>query len=110
MTLLGLILPRVTGIRGRQRLLIVLACSLVLVAALAASLACGLLVSGREDRDRLASLGGVLAAQMGTAAAGDDAAVARTLDSLRADPGISRAAVLDAAGRARAQYWARGGL
>jgi diguanylate cyclase (GGDEF)-like protein len=90
-------LPSFTSFRMRQRLLVMLFCSVVLLATLGAFLVYGLAASARDARARLAGLGDVIAVQVaGAVAAGDAATVARILEPFRADPFLQSLTVLDA--------------
>jgi diguanylate cyclase (GGDEF)-like protein len=104
-------LPSVTSFRTRQKLLVMLACTVVVAAAVAAFLAHGLVASTRESRARLAGLGDIVAAQVaGAVAAGDAASAARVLEPFRADPTLLALTVLDARDRVLAGISAPGGV
>ena len=91
----------------RQKLVIMSACALVLLASMCAFLAYNLMSLKQESRTRLGGLGDIIAADISAALAfGDDDAVAKSLDALEADPAIRQVAVLDDLGQTRAAYHA----
>ena len=96
MTVIEHIFRPITSFRDKQRLLILLACSIVLVATLLCFIAYSYFSFNQDSRTRLGALGDIIAADVGTAlASGDEQAVTKTLATLRADPSIKQLFVLN---------------
>jgi PAS domain S-box-containing protein len=105
MNALEYILRSVSSFRSKQRLVIMLACSIVLVATLACFLAYSFLSFNQESRERLGALGDIIGADVGAALSfGDEQAVAKSLESLRADPAVKQLFVLNDQGQISAYY------
>lgn len=86
----------VTSFHSLQRLVIMLSCSIVVIATLSSFLLYGLFAFNHESRDRLGALGDIISADIGAALAfGDNQAITTSLASLRADPSIKQLFVLD---------------
>lgn len=103
------LLRRVVSFRAKQRLLIMTACSIVLVTFLCCALSYGYLFLNRESRDRLGALADIIASDVGAALVfSDQRAISRSLESLRADSSVKQLFVLDARGGVCAHYSHRG--
>jgi signal transduction histidine kinase/CheY-like chemotaxis protein len=95
----------VSRFRSKQRLGIMMACSIVLIATLFSSLAYNYYSFKRESRDRLITLADIIGADVGAALAfGDKQAVAKSLEPLRADPSVKLLFVLDMQEQISAYY------
>jgi diguanylate cyclase (GGDEF)-like protein len=96
MTVIEHIFRPITSFRDKQRLLILLACSIVLVATLICFIAYSYFSSDQDSRTRLGALGDITAADVGTALAfGNEQTVTKVLSALRADPSIKQVFVLN---------------
>ena len=96
MTVIEHIFRPITSFRDKQRLLILLACSIVLVATLICFIAYSYFSSDQDSRTRLGALGDITAADVGTALAfGNEQTVTKALSALRADPSIKQLFVLN---------------
>ncbi|NVN90344.1 MAG: EAL domain-containing protein [Desulfuromonadales bacterium] len=105
MNLIERILHRVDSFRGKQRLLIMIACFIVLMTSLLCHLFNSYIFFNRESRARLGAMADIVAADVGVALAfSDQNAIARSLISLKADSSIKRLLVLDEQGRVCAYY------
>jgi diguanylate cyclase (GGDEF)-like protein len=105
MNALEYILRSVSSFRSKQRLVIMLACSIVLVATLACFLVYSFLSFNQESRERLGALGDIIGADIGAALSfGDEQAIAKSLESLRADPAVKQLFVLNDQGQISAYY------
>ena len=94
-----------SSFRSKQRLVIMLACSIVLVVSLLSSLSYTYISFNRESRQRLSALGDIIGADVGAALAfGDDEAVAKSLTALRADPAIKQLFIMDGHNQIVAYY------
>ncbi len=95
----------VGSFRNKQRLVIMLACLVVLMASFVCFLVHNYISFNRESVNRLVSLSDIVAIDVGAALTfGDDQAIARSLVSLRADPSIKQFFVLNEQGRISARY------
>jgi PAS domain S-box-containing protein len=105
MNALEYILRSVSSFRSKQRLVIMLACSIVLVATLVCFLAYSFISFNQESRERLGALGDIIGADIGAALSfGDEQAIAKSLESLRADPAVKQLFVLNDQGQISAYY------
>lgn len=95
----------VSSFRSKQRLVVMLACSLVLVITLLCFIAYTIFSFSRESRERLGTLSDMIGADVGAALEfGDGLAVTKSLEALRGDPTIRQLFVLDENGHIRAYY------
>ena len=95
----------VTSFRSRQRLIIMLACSIVLMATLSCFLVFSLLSFNKESRERLVALGDIISADIEAALVFDDKqAISTALTSLSADPSIKQLFVLNEQGQISGYY------
>ncbi|NVN91189.1 MAG: EAL domain-containing protein [Desulfuromonadales bacterium] len=105
MNILKRIFQSVSTFRSMQRLVIMLACSIVLVATLLSFLVYSYVSFNQESRERLGALGDIIGADVGAALSfGDEQAVTKSLAALRADPSIKQLFVLDEKGHVSAYY------
>ncbi|MDD2898761.1 MAG: EAL domain-containing protein [Desulfuromonadaceae bacterium] len=85
-----------SSFRTKQRLVIMLACSIVLVVTLLCFLVYSFYTFNRESRERLEALSDIVGADVGAALAfGDDQAVSKSLSAIKADPSIKRLFILN---------------
>lgn len=90
------IIRKARSFRSKQRLVIMLACCIVLVVTLFCFLLHNLFSFNQEGRERLGALGDIIGADIGAALAfNDHQAVAKSLVALRADPSIKQLFVLN---------------
>jgi hypothetical protein len=66
MNVIERIFPSVSGFRSKQRLVIMLACSIVLVATPVCSLAHGFYSFNQESRERMGAPGDIIGAEVGS--------------------------------------------
>jgi len=105
MNVIELIFRSVPSFRSKQRLVIMLACSIVLVATLFCFFAYSYFSFNHESRERLGALSDILGADVGAALAfGDNQAVTKSLTALRADPSIKQLFILDDQDQVSAYY------
>ena len=105
MILLTRILQSVSSFRSMQRLVIMLACSLVLVATFICFLAYSYFSFNQESRERLGALGDIIGADVGAALSfGDEQAVSKSLAALKADPSVKQLFVLNELDHVSAYY------
>jgi signal transduction histidine kinase len=105
MNLIERIFRPVSRFRSKQRLVIMLACSIVLAATLFSSLAYNYYSFKLESRERLIALGDIIGADVGAALAfADNQAVAKSLEPLKADPSVKLLFVLDMQDQISAYY------
>ena len=105
MNLIERILCTEASFRGKQRLLIMMVCFVVLVPSLFCYLFYSYVFFNRESRARLKALADIVAADVGAALAfSDHRSIARSLESLKADSSIKQLLVLDEQGLVRASY------
>ena len=99
------IFQSVSGLRSKLRLVIMLACLLVLVLSQASYLASSFISFKQESNDRLTALSEIIGVDIGAAMAfGDDKAVAKSIASLRSDPAIKQIIVVNEPGQISAYY------
>jgi len=95
----------VSRFRSKQLMVIMLACSIVLIAAQCCFLSYGYLSFKQESRERLGALAEIISADVGAALAfGDDQAVAKSLEAFRNDPAIKQIFVLNEQDQVSAYY------
>ncbi len=95
----------VSSFRGKQRLVIMLACSLVLVTAMLCFLAYSYFSFNHESRERLGALGDIVGADVGAALAfGDYQAITTSLTAFKSDPSIKQLFVLNEHDQISAYY------
>src|SRR6185369_4158829 len=95
----------VPSFRSKQRLVIMLACYIVLVATLFCFIAYSFFSFNMESRERLAALSDIIGADVGAALAfGDNQAVTISLAALKADPSIKQLFVLNDQDQVSAYY------
>lgn len=98
-------LHRVDSFRGKQRMLIMMACFIVLLTSLVCHLLYGYVFFNRESRARLGALADIVAADVGVALVfSDQNAIDRSLAALKADPSIKQLLILDERGRVCAYF------
>jgi len=99
------ILKSVTSFRLKQRLVILLACFIVLTTSLFSFLTYSIFSLEHESRTRLRALGDIIAASVEAALVFDDQeALAGSLSVLKADPTIKQVFILDNTDRVIAYY------
>jgi len=90
---------------SKQRLVIMLACSIVLVATLFSFIAYSFFSFNMESRERLVALSDIIGADVGAALAfGDNQAITMSLAALKADPSIKQLFVLNDQDQVSAYY------
>ncbi|MFZ4854842.1 MAG: putative bifunctional diguanylate cyclase/phosphodiesterase [Desulfuromonadaceae bacterium] len=95
----------VASFRSKQLLVIMLACSIVLVTTTSCFLAFSYLSFNHESRVRLEALGDILGADISAALAfGDYPAIAKSLEALRADSSVKQLFVLNERDQISAYY------
>lgn len=105
MNLIERIFRSVSSFRSKQRLVIMLACSIVLVVALFCFFAYIYFSINQESRTRLGAIGDIIGADISAALAfGDQQAITKSLEALRADPSIKQLFVLNENGHVIAYY------
>jgi diguanylate cyclase (GGDEF)-like protein len=105
MNVIAHIFRSVSSFRSKQRLVIMLACSIVLITTLFCFLAYSFVSFNRESCERLGALGDIIGADIGAALAfGDEQAINKSLSALRADPSIKQLFVLNEDNRVSAYY------
>jgi TMAO reductase system sensor TorS len=105
MNIIEQIFRSVSSFRSKQRLVIMLACSIVLVVTLLSLLAYNIFSFNNENRARLCALGDVIGADIGAALAFDDAqAITKSLATLRGDPTIKQIFILNQQGLVSGYY------
>ena len=96
MNVIDRIFRLVPSFRSKQRLVIMLACSIVLVTTLSCFIAYSSISFSHESRERLGALSDIIGADIGAALAfGDNQAISKSLAALRADPSIEQLFVLN---------------
>ena len=99
------IFRHVTSFRGKQRLVIMLACSIVLVTTMLCFLAFSYFSFNHESHERLVALGDIVGADIGAALAfGDYQAITNSLASIKSDPSVKQLFVLNERGQVSAYY------
>jgi len=95
----------ISSFRSKQRLVIMLACSIVLVATLFSYLAYSFFAFNQEGRERLGILSDIIGADVGAALAfGDDQAITKSLAAFKADSSINQIVVLNEQNQVSAFY------
>jgi len=90
------IFPTNSSFRSKQRRVIMLACSIMLVITLISFISYNYYVFNQERHKRLETLADIIGADIGAALAfGDEQGVTKSLDSLKADPSIRQLLVLN---------------
>lgn len=96
MTWLRRLFRHTNTFHGQQRLVIMLACSIVLFASLGSTMIYDTISFNRDSRTRLGALADIIAADISTALVfGDTGAINKTLQSLEADPDITQLFILN---------------
>jgi uncharacterized protein with PQ loop repeat len=96
MNIIERILQSVSDFRSKQRLVIMLACFIVLVTTLLCFLAYSVVSFNYESRERLNALGDMIGADVGAALIfNDQPAISKSLETLRGDPSIKQLFVLN---------------
>lgn len=99
------IFRHVSSFRGKQRLVIMLACSIVLVTTMLCFLAFSYYSFNHESHERLVALGDIVGADIGAALAfGDYQAITNSLASIKADPSVKQLFVLNERDQISAYY------
>jgi diguanylate cyclase (GGDEF)-like protein len=99
------IFQSVPSFRSKQRLVIMLACSIVLAATMACFLVYSYFTFNHESRERLSALGNIIGENVGVALAlEDEQAVIKSLAALQADPTIKQIFVLNSQDQVIAYY------
>jgi len=105
MNIIERIFRSVSSFRNKQRLVIMLACSIVLIVTLLCFLAYSIFSFRRDSCARLGAVADIIAADVGAALSfGDHKAITRSLESLRADPSIKQVFILDEQGETCSYY------
>lgn len=105
MNVIERIFQSVSSFRSMQRLVIMLACSIVLVATLCCFLVYSYISFNQESRERLGALSDIIGADIAAALSfGDELAVNKSLAALRADPSIKQLFVLNEHNQISAYY------
>jgi diguanylate cyclase (GGDEF)-like protein len=95
----------ISSFRSKQRLVIMLACSIVLVATLLIFLTVSVFTFNEESRERLSTISDIIGADVGAALAfGDDQAVTKSLATFKADSSINQIFVMNEQDQVRAFY------
>ena len=90
---------------SKQRTVIMLACSIVLIVTLFSFFGYTLYSFNQESRNRLSTLGDIVGADVGAALSfGDEQAIAKSLASLKSDPSIRQLFVLNEQGHVSGYY------
>ena len=86
----------VSSFRSKQRLIIMLSCSIVLLATMVSFLVYSYFAFNQDSRERLGTLGDIIGADVGAALAfADDQAVTKSLAAFKADSTINQIVVLN---------------
>lgn len=105
MNVIDRIFRLVSSFRNKQRLVIMLACFVVMATTLFSFLVYNYISFNQESRERLGALGDIIGADVGAALAfGDQQSVSKSLVALRADPSIKQLFVLNENGEVSAYY------
>ena len=90
---------------SKQRTVIMLACSIVLIVTLFSFFGYTLFSFNQESRNRLNALGDIVGADVGAALSfGDERAIAKSLESLNSDPSIRQLFILNEQGHVSGYY------
>lgn len=109
MNLIETILRRVDNFYGKQRLLIMASCVIVLVTSMLCYLSYSYVFYNRESHARLEALADIVAADVGAALAFSDYdSINRSLRAFRFDSSIKQLVVMDDQGRVCASYSGQG--
>ncbi len=105
MNVLERVFPTDISFGARQRLVIMLACTSVLLVTLFSFLTYNIYSFNQESRNRLSALGDIIGADVGAALSfGDERAIARSLESLKSDPSIKQLFILNEQGQVSGYY------
>jgi len=95
----------VSSFRSKQRLIIMLSCSIVLLATMISFLVYSFFAFNQDSRERLGTLSDIIGADVGAALAfADDQAVSKSLAAFKADASINQIIVLNEQNQVSAFY------
>jgi|GEM_PF-1145068 len=105
MKLMKRVILRARSFRAKQRLVIMLACCIVLVMTISCFLVHSVFSFHQEGHERLGALGDIIGADIGAALAFNDyQAIGKSLAALKADPSIKQLFVLNETDQVSAYY------